>query len=65
MAVFRTNIEKDTLKNTLYRKIIYTNINIQLVLMSLKPGESIPYEKHNGSQFFKIEAGKGILSQRG
>ena len=35
--VFYTNLEKDTLNNNNYRKVINTSNNIQLVLMSLKP----------------------------
>jgi mannose-6-phosphate isomerase-like protein (cupin superfamily) len=57
--MFKTNIEKDTLKNTYYRKVLYTNKNQQLVLMSLNPGEYLPLEKHNGSQFFNIVSGVG------
>ena len=55
------NIEKETLKNNYYRKVLNTiKGKSQLVLMSLKPGEDIPEEKHkNISQFFRIESGKG------
>ena len=56
------NIEKDTLKNNNYRKVLYTVPGKnQLVLMSLKPGEDIPKETHNKiSQFFRVEKGKGL-----
>jgi len=56
------NIEKETLKNKNYRKVLYTVPGKnQLVLMSLKPGEDIPKEIHqHTSQFFRIEKGKGI-----
>lgn len=37
--VFTTNIEKDTLNNDNYRKVINTSDNLQLILMSLKPEE--------------------------
>ena len=55
------NIEKDTLKNNNYRKVLYTVPGKnQLVLMSLNPGEDIPEEIHSHiSQFFRVEAGKG------
>ena len=57
--IFHTDIEKDTLKNKNYRKVISTQANIQLVLMSLKPKEEIGSEIHkNIDQFFKIEKGK-------
>jgi mannose-6-phosphate isomerase-like protein (cupin superfamily) len=53
-------IEKDTLKNTDFRHVIYTAKHSQLVLMSLKPGEEIGMEAHNHlDQFFRFEAGEG------
>lgn len=57
------NIEKDTLENTNYRKVIYTGF-LQLVLMKLNVGEEIGMEVHEGhDQFFRIEQGeaKAIL----
>ncbi len=58
--VFYAHIESDTLKNTNYRKVIYTG-NMQLVLMSLKPMEEIGNEIHdNIEQFFRIESGEGL-----
>ena len=58
--IFTTNIEKDTLENMCFRKVIQTNKNQQLVLMSLKPGEDIPMEVHpNDDQFIRIEKGRG------
>ena len=57
--IFYTNIEKDTIDNINYRKVISTQSNIQLVLMSLKPNEEIGNEIHeNIDQFFRIEKGK-------
>lgn len=60
--VFHKNIEKLTLKNKNYRKVLYTvKGKNQLVLMSLIPGEDIPTEIHkNISQFFRVEKGNGI-----
>ena len=57
--MLRINIEKASLKNTKYRKIIYTDDNIQIVLMSLKSGEDIEKEIHEGSQFIRVESGNG------
>lgn len=57
--MFRINIERATIKNTKYRKILYTNEFQQVVLMSLEPGETIPMEVHHGSQFIRIEHGRG------
>lgn len=58
--ILRTNIEKDTLNNNNYRKVIYTNSFQQVVLMSLNIGEYIHKEEHHGSQFFRIEDGEGL-----
>jgi len=60
MKGFKSNIEKDALKNENFRKVLYTSKNLQLVLMSLKPGEEIGTEIHvNSDQFFRFESGKG------
>lgn len=59
MPTHSINIEKETLKNNNYRKVLYTNKYQQLVVMSIQKGEFIPWEIHNGSQFFRIESGKG------
>ena len=60
MKGFNSNIEKDALKNENFRKVLYTSKHLQLVLMSLKPGEDIGEETHpNIDQFFRFESGKG------
>lgn len=60
MKGFNTNIEKDTLENNNYRKVLYTGKHSQLVLMSLKPLEEIGMETHlENDQFFRIEKGDG------
>jgi len=60
MKGFNTNIEKDTLENTNFRKVLYTGKNSQLVLMSLKPKEEIGMEIHaENDQFFRFEQGHG------
>lgn len=60
MQGFNTNIEKDTLANDNFRKVLYTSKHSQLVLMSLKPGEEIGMEIHNeNDQFFRFEQGQG------
>ena len=59
---FATNIEKDTLENTLFRKVLYTGRVSQLVLMCLKPGEEIGEEVHDDiDQFFRFEEGEGVV----
>ena len=59
---FVGNIEKDTAKNTDFRRVLYTGKFSQLVLMCLKPGEEIGSEVHDTvDQFFRIEAGEGSV----
>lgn len=58
---FHINIEKDTIENNNYRKVLYTGQNLQLVLMSLKPNEEIGMEVHEDiDQFFRFEEGNGV-----
>lgn len=60
MKGFKTNIEQATLGNSHFRKVLYTAKNMQLVLMSLKPGEEIGEETHpDNDQFFRFEGGAG------
>jgi mannose-6-phosphate isomerase-like protein (cupin superfamily) len=57
---FCSNIEKDTLENENFRKVIYTAKHSQLVLMSLAPNEEIGMEVHkDNDQFFRFEKGQG------
>ncbi|HUL39590.1 MAG TPA: cupin domain-containing protein [Methanomassiliicoccales archaeon] len=59
---FVGKIEKDTLKNDDFRRVLYTGKYSQLVLMSLKPGEEIGEEVHDDvDQFFRFEDGKGLV----
>ena len=56
-----TNIERDTLENEDYRRVLFTGPNMQLVLMTLRPGEEIGLETHDEhDQFIRIEAGEGV-----
>jgi mannose-6-phosphate isomerase-like protein (cupin superfamily) len=53
-------LEKETRKNTDFRRVLYTGKHSQLVLMSLKPGEEIGEETHQDvDQFFRFEGGEG------
>ncbi len=57
---YKENIEQKTLENTNFRHVLYTGEEMQLVLMSLLPGEDIGEEVHNeNDQFFRFEAGFG------
>jgi len=57
------NIEKETLRNADYRRVVYTKRGeVQVVLMCLNPGENIPREKHDdGVQFMRVERGDGVV----
>ena len=46
MAGYVTNIEQATLENEDYRRVLFTGPNMQLVLMTLRPGEEIGLETH-------------------
>ena len=60
MKGFVENIEQLTTANTHFRRVVYTGKHLQLVLMTLKPGEEIGAEVHEGhDQFFRVEAGTG------
>jgi mannose-6-phosphate isomerase-like protein (cupin superfamily) len=60
MKGFVADIEKLTEENTDFRRVLYTGKNVQLVLMSLKPGEEIGAEVHEDrDQFFRVEQGRG------
>jgi len=62
MNGYVTDIERDTLENEDYRRVLYTGQYMQLVLMTLQPGEEIGLETHEGhDQFIRIEAGTGYV----
>lgn len=58
MAGYHSDIEDETLNNKNFRKVLFTGKHMQLVVMSLLPGEEIGAEVHdNVDQFFRIEKG--------
>jgi mannose-6-phosphate isomerase-like protein (cupin superfamily) len=59
MNGYTTNIEQLSLDNDNFRKVIYTDKNSQLVLMSLLPNEDIGEEVHDVDQFLRVEKGSG------
>ena len=60
MKGFADDIEKLTLENDDFRRVLYTGKNIQLVLMTIQPGEDIGEEVHEDrDQFFRFESGGG------
>lgn len=65
MKGYITHIEEATVKNSLYRQVLFTAKNSQLVVMSLKPGEEIGEEVHELDQFIRFEAGVGKVVMDG
>jgi mannose-6-phosphate isomerase-like protein (cupin superfamily) len=66
MTGYVGNIEKQTLKNNYFRKVLFTGKHAQLVVMCLKPGEEIGNEVHKKvDQFFRIEQGQAKFVLKG
>ncbi|MBV9512134.1 MAG: cupin domain-containing protein [Caulobacteraceae bacterium] len=62
MRGFIGDIESLTVENTDYRRVLYTGRHLQLVLMTLQPGEEVGAEVHEThDQFFRIESGQGAV----
>lgn len=53
------DIEQAALANEDFRRVLYTAAHMQLVVMSLKPGEDIGEEVHRLDQFIRVEKGAG------
>ena len=56
-----TNIQKEVEQNKNFRRVMYTGKFLQLVKMSLKPGEDVGDETHPVDQFFRVEKGSGVI----
>jgi len=60
MAAYHTDIEKKTEENEYFREVLFASQLIQLVVMSLEPGEDIGLETYlDTDQFIGIEDGNG------
>jgi mannose-6-phosphate isomerase-like protein (cupin superfamily) len=59
MKGYVQNIEELTVKNTDFRRVLYTSKQSQLVLMALHPKGEIGAEAHKSDQFFRVEEGSG------
>ncbi|MBN2585515.1 cupin domain-containing protein [Patescibacteria group bacterium] len=60
MKGYVINLEKETVTNTDFRRVLYTGHHTQLVLMTLQPGEDIGSEVHSHlDQFFRFDEGEG------
>lgn len=60
MKGYVANIEEDTMKNSDFRRVLYTAKNCQLVLMNIRAKEDIGEEIHKLDQFIRVEAGQGV-----
>ena len=59
MTEYFGSIEKSTLNNSFFRKVLFTGKHEQLVLMCLQKDEDIGEEVHEDTdQFFRIEEGE-------
>lgn len=66
MKGFKSNIKKDALNNTKFRKVLYTGEHLQIAILSLKPGEDIGIQSHKiVDQVFRIEGGRGLCISDG
>ena len=62
MRGYCDDIQKRTIENDDFRRVLYTGHNLQLVLMTLQPSEEIGEEVHEDrDQFFRIEEGSGAV----
>lgn len=60
--LWSANIERETIDNSAWRRVLTTSDNLQAVAMSVPPGEELGWEVHkDNDQFFRIESGKGTL----
>ena len=59
MNGFVKDIESIAVKNSDFRRVLYTAKYSQLVVMSLAPSEEIGEEVHKLDQFFRVEEGSG------
>lgn len=66
MVGYVSNIEKETLDNENFRKVLFTATHSQLVVMTLKPNEDIGSEVHmDVDQFIRVEKGEGKVVLNG
>jgi mannose-6-phosphate isomerase-like protein (cupin superfamily) len=57
------NIEEAAKVNSYFRQVLFTAQHLQLVVMSLEPGEEIGLEMHDHlEQFIRIESGRATVT---
>ena len=66
MKAFIDDLDERTEQNDDFRHVVFTGAKMQLVLMTLLPGEEIGEETHAGTdQFFRLEQGHGEVVMDG
>lgn len=64
--MFKTNIEKKTISNKAYRRVLHTTKQMQLVVMNIPTNQDIHMEKHSDTtQFIRVEEGKATAIVNG
>lgn len=64
---YHTNIIKDTQENENFRRVVFTGLNSQLVVMSIPPGGEVGEEIHKYTEqtlFFLSGTGEGLLDDK-
>lgn len=57
------DIERETVENDYFRRVLFTGEHVQLTVMRLAPGEEIGVEMHDHlDQFLRIEQGSGRVT---
>lgn len=60
MSGYGVNLERASIGNEYFRRVLFTGPKSQLVLMALQPGEDIGLETHpNTDQLICVESGRG------
>lgn len=59
MKGYTGNLAQEALENEDFRRVLYTDERIQLVVMCLNPNEDIGEEVHQLDQFIRVEEGEG------
>ncbi|NIJ08581.1 mannose-6-phosphate isomerase-like protein (cupin superfamily) [Sphingomonas vulcanisoli] len=63
MAVFNKDLIELATKNTFFQREVYRDKNVQIVLMSIEPGDDIGEETHRADQttFFVSGTGQAVV----
>lgn len=59
MKGYVAQIDELALDNDFFRRVLYTDARMQLVVMSIRPNEDIGEEVHALDQFIRVEKGEG------